>query len=974
MFKLMKVSGVVVLLSMLLMLGATVSAQGVRKRREDLNVDDMLALATKNMKSKNYQQAIAYCREGLSRRPDYSDLHYVLGRLFMLTNKPDSAKMEFNIVLQQNPRYHDAYFSAISLEQGRLHYEEALCYADDALYYFPNDREFMLKKMALLAAVKDSKYTDDYAESMRDKFPTDTAVLTLFINYKLDRAAKFVKQGLNSRALYDLESVLAQDPYNKDALEYVVFVSNRMQLFDKSLSYVNNALFLKPNDYELLMKKILILDAMHNYPEAIEVIHQAQKIYPADSKLSQLEISSRMDAGAYYLAHDSYVQFSAVLEKQPSNREALNYLINMSYSRGAYAESLGWLNKALKYYPSDRLLLTKKAGVLEATGKYGQATGVIEKLYTAYPNGYGYRETYLDLLVRSGKDFYQQELYDSAAVLYKKAIAVDPSNHDALNYLVITQERQKKYKEALQNLDKMAAFYPKEEADILFRKQNILQLYRRIPDAEETLYYLIEKYPAETKYKEALADLKYTTGRAYLQDEQFETAREEFNYVLSVRPDDIDVLNYMINIESATQQYDSAMFYIDRAIALSPVTNKDLLLKKAATYEAMKQYKEAYAITGDLYKRYPYNAKIKSAYVDAIIASGVSYRNRNIQDTALIEFGKALSIQPKDSTALMYSINLLNSMNQYDTALALVNKGLIYYPDNLYFLMKKAVLLENKQMFPEAALYADTVAKRNPTPGNIDYASYLKSKQLKNQFGLMFLSSTYDYNQLRTHANIGTIEYTRFKSKGTTFSTRLNFAGRPTGTGIQLELETYYTHNKKWSSFANVSFANQVVFPKIRLAYSLFHNFKHAWEGELGLRYLNFDTTSTLSVVGSVAKTIGDFWINVRGYLTIVKTLDKSQGNVPLDKSATILARQYITKTDYLRASIGIGSSPDEFSRNFQFVNNVGITTYSIGVGYYKVFNYRNTLGINGDWYNQKVTPDTYRNQYDIYVSFQRKF
>lgn len=194
-------------------------------------------------------------------------------------------------------------------------------------------------------------------------------------------------------------------------------------------------------------------------------------------------------------------------------------------------------------------------------------------------------------------------------------------------------------------------------------------------------------------------------------------------------------------------------------------------------------------------------------------------------------------------------------------------------------------------------------------------------------------------------------------------------AGRSTGTGIQMELDLNYLHNKKWFSYANAGFSNEIVFPSLKLAYSINRNFGKKYTTELGVRFLRFDSIdiNLLSFVGAVTRYFDDFWLTARYYPLF-------QGN-SVYHTAVLSARQYITPgIEFVTASVGTGNSPDEFSRNFQLAQNLGLTTYSYSFGYTKIFRYRNTFNISGSWYNQRLRSGAFRNQYDIFFMFLRKF
>lgn len=76
---------------------------------QKIDVDDLLkeALHETNVNA-NYPKAIMLTKKGLEISPDYTDIRLLLGRLYKLTDKPDSARMEFTRVLEKEPGNTDA--------------------------------------------------------------------------------------------------------------------------------------------------------------------------------------------------------------------------------------------------------------------------------------------------------------------------------------------------------------------------------------------------------------------------------------------------------------------------------------------------------------------------------------------------------------------------------------------------------------------------------------------------------------------------------------------------------------------------------------------------------------------------------------------------------------------------------------------------------------------------------------------------
>lgn len=947
---------------LLLFIAAPAAAQTpAASTARDATAGQLTAAARQAITTGRYAEALTLMHRVYNKQHGRGDgdQQFLLARIYVLNHYEDSADAVLRDLVLSEPKYRDAYTLLANIQLDKHDSEEALCFIDDGLYYYPGDKEFALKKFAILQTMRNPARAEEQGENLLSRFGQDTGVIRTYIAYKSESAQRYTKLKDYSRATYEYRKVLEVDPTNADALQGLYGLEVRTGNYDEALAGVNSLLVDKPDDYELLMKKTSLLQDLRRYPEAIEVLQHILKVYPGDAKARQLDVGLRMEAGRYFMSEDPYLQFQAVLEKSPSNREALDYVINLASARGLHADALAFVNRALHFYPNDRALLAKKVAILQSLQQYGPAAVIARELYMGSPS---YRDLYVELETASGRAYMNELAYDSALSDFAAVLALNPAEPAALNYSINILSAQKNYGAAIALVDKALQYYPGNET-LLLKKAGILQDDTRYGEAARLLDTLRHAYPENSRYRGSYIDLLLIQGRQMMQAEDYDAAAGIFSSVLSVDAAHNEALTSLINVDLARGQNDSALAVADQAL-LSYPDSREYLSKKASALEALHRYPSAYAITDMLRRRYPYNARIRDQYLDEVLASGRWYASAGQTDSALIEYGRVLSVRPRDSAALMYSINILNTRGAYDSALALTDQGLRYYPGNEYFTLKRAVILENLHRYADALPAADSVAKMDPTAGHRDYADYLRSKGYRNAVGLQYLSSHFDS---LSSANIATLHYVRYTANGSTFDTKLNFAGRSTGTGIQLEEEIYYTHNRFWDSYGDAAIANDNVFPRIRLAYSLTRNLKHGWAVELGGRYLNLDSISVYSGVGSVSKYFGDFYLNLRGYLIA------APGN--LYEAGLLTARQYLdNKTDFLFATLGVGNSPDEFSRDYNLGRNLGSQTYSIGAGYQKVFGYRNAVNLSGAWYSQRLSPGRYRNQYDLSLSYLRKF
>lgn len=956
----------IVVSTVLLTLSPQVSKAQFPWSGKKLTADDYLAMVVQKIKEKDYKKAIALSYEGLENRPDYMDLHFMQGRAFMLYGNLDSARIKFKHVMTESPRYRDAYLLGTNLEIQMKNKEEARCVIDDGLYYFPFERDFMIKKIEVLDFCRDFKAADEYIEKLINVHYDDSIAMRYYFDYKFERAIYYTRLGNYAKALDCYSHILAYDPNNKAASEGRLNIEIKQGNMNEVMKQINSELVKNPRSYEFLTKKAILLSDQMHYAEALEVAEQLIKYFPGDSRARILHYEIQMASGRFYMKEDPYLVFQGILEKRPNDKEALAYTINLATAKGLHNEALVYENKAIAAYPNDQEFLKKKMGTLEYLQRYSEAALVAERLYRLNSNNREYRAQVIEYNILSGRQFLKEQEYDSAAVDFNTAIRLEPSNKEAILLLSETYLQQKKYEESLTVLDKGLNNNP-DDVDYLYKRTVVLQEAGLLDLSASQAMAIQKQYPNEKRYQNLVVDVKTAHAKNLMSIDDYDGAREEYRTILRLQPNNWDALNGMINLESGTQRYDSALYYADLALLYYP-DNRELLLKKSSVLESQKRYTDAYLITGNLRERYPYNSKIKQAYIEQRLASGIELNKQEKYDSALVEFNEVLAVSPRDSNALNYTCNILIEKQRYDSALNTANRGLYFYPENEQFLLKKAIILDKQNSYNEAVATADSLVRFYPTLRNIEFTDALKARAFRNEIGFMFLYSTFDSASNITRANIASIQYTRFTKWGS-ITGRLNMAGRNIGTGLQGEIDLNVKHGSKWYSFASGGISNEIVFPTIRLAYSLNHTFRKVYTLEAGIRYLRFDWLDVTMISGVIglSRDWNEVWGNIRYYPIF-------QGNNIFHTVSSTL-RMYITpSTEYVSAGFGIGNSPDEFSRNYILNENVRIRTYSFSMGYTKIFRHRNTFNVTGTWYNQALKSGYFRNQYDVLFVFLRKF
>ncbi|MFC0185972.1 YaiO family outer membrane beta-barrel protein [Pseudarcicella hirudinis] len=213
--------------------------------------------------------------------------------------------------------------------------------------------------------------------------------------------------------------------------------------------------------------------------------------------------------------------------------------------------------------------------------------------------------------------------------------------------------------------------------------------------------------------------------------------------------------------------------------------------------------------------------------------------------------------------------------------------------------------------------------------------------------------------------NIASLSYSTRTGIGSVIG-RVSYANRFSSNGLQAEIDAYPRISNVFYSYLNVGYSDDLpVFPKFRAGMSLYANLPKSFEGEVGFRYLKF-SSETWIYTASLGKYIGNYWFNLRTFLV--------PGNTNLSQSYTLTTRYYYGEADdYISVGIGTGISPDE-SRSVLIERQLKLNSKKVNLGLSKIFNKRNVFIITASWFNEEQHNSPNGNQFDVGLSYQRRF
>ncbi len=531
----------------------------------------------------------------------------------------------------------------------------------------------------------------------------------------------------------------------------------------------------------------------------------------------------------------------------------------------------------------------------------------------------------------------------------------DPGNKQAFNYLVNTFAEHKEYGKAISFASQYLKMYP-EDHDMLFKRISFYIEGQQYTDASREL----ERMRADSRAGEPFIYYSSLLGSRYRANEQPDDAARMYRLGLQADPGNKDILQALFNIHAESGHIDEALIYAERLHRADP--GSGIRMKQADLLAGAGRLEEASELSARLFAAQPADSAVAFLHNGILLQKARFHIDQGDTLRARIALDGSLSAMPADTIARNTLIALLTSAGNYQEALAVVNSGLSYHPDNTSLQVKKIDLLRAAGRLEEAYSLSDSLAGSTDGIRTIRDELFLLTR--KNRAGITYSLTGFD-EPGREPWNLYSVFYMREGRYGA-IAGRVNYADRNNARGTQFEVEAYPKHFNSYS-YINLAYSNALVFPKFRFSYSYYMPVTGGWEAEAGFRYLH-SYYDYLSYTGAVSKYTGRLWINFRAFAT------PNGGRVA--DSYTLSGRYYPgdSREDYITGIVAYGFSPDDRGRNFEFKERLNLESLRFTAGYQRTFLKRAVAGIFATWNNQEYISGRRRGEFDLTLSLYYKF
>lgn len=946
--KLIKWGGVVLALIVLVSLAYFVKDKA---SRPPLSADEQLKAGIKEIRNNRYAAAIVRLKAALQTAPQYADIRSEIGRAYYLSGKTDSAEKYLMSSIKYDQRSEVGLLFMANVWLRKADTTRAMAYFDRYLKYYPKDWETWIRKYNVLMQRNEYIVSAKVSDSINARFAGEAAKAK-HRGYWHALAEAQRRQGDYSSAYASYQKALSETPRDTTILRELATLAANGGEFRKR-THNNRALAKNDSANKWYWLKTSAVKKKAVAARNAEVLKTST--LPTVNNISSTPKTADTDNSKHYTERslrsaDRQVTI-AIRQKQRRPPVVMN---NKPGSRTTSP------TPGAGYVAKTQLPIDKQIGLYYENKNYDSAAALLETVVKSNSSKH-YADIYEDVMLLNARQSIDKSNLRQAQAVLERALTHLPASvqltEQAVNAYATTMDLAR----AITLNERLIALHP-QDSKYQLKKVGLLHLQGAYTGAADVLSLLIRQHPGEQSYKDARIDELTAAQRQaaqLLKWDEVIAIQHQIEQTGSPRH-----LNFQYAI-AAYSNADNEKVLSEIGSALKYYPEDSLFLaRQAVAYKATGRYYEGISVAKKLTARYPESGTLKQLYLDQLNAAGKYYARENRTDTSLNLFLRSYQIAPSDSFALQNLAAIYFSNKQFDSSIYYAKLGLAVDGNNRYLLNKKASAYEQLKDYKNAFTAANLAFQQYPSPASGDYASYLKSKTYRNQAGVGYQHTF--FSTPGQYASITSLQYTRRFNRGTVTG-RLSYGDRPAGTGIQGGLDAYYTHNSRYYSNAYAYFSSGAAFPFTQLGYSLFKNYPHDWETELGLRYTGFDSARIYSFSAGVSKYISNTVVSLRGTY--------GYDTKHWYPSGALSVKQFLNeKKDYLSFILAAGRITDDPGLRSNVKNLPAYSTGTFGLGFQKNFNYRTSLNISGSFTKLMIPNRTSINQYDLYLSLLRNF
>ena len=888
--------------------------------------------------SNSWTAAKREINNGLEEWPDDADLRYLNGRYYYVTGHMNEARYNLIRAIQTNDQHYKAKRVMVDVEDASKHYSSAICYINELLEFQPYDRDLWRRKISLYRKIHNNVEADAALERLARIYPNDTLVRNDLAKLHRKNLDKLMKKSSNAeQTALELEKWLETDPDNLSYYLELMGIYQRMGENDRAIGVGNRGLARFPNNAELTNKIIGIHAEMGNYSQALRI---AQK-----NSSSSIYTNILREAAADARTRDPY-EMNGKLYAKTHDRDALNYLLNTSLTRGYYDDARAYLTDAMQRQGRTTPLLMKLYTLEKRVGNENAMRRVLQELYQNNPNDEELKALYADMMLQMGiTDMAQQQWADANEHL-QRAIELMPVSHESWPAAVSM-------------------------------RINCLARMNRFDDAKELFLKAAEMdFANRNRYASAYEEIVANRLHTLVEEENYGEALAVAQDLLEAVPESEAALRCCINMSQTLKREDLFQKYAEMGYERFP-NSPYFVIKQAVSLRHQGRNAEALALVNP------------------------SRRKEG-------EYESPQYIAAHSGITGEWATELLKQ-HMPETAMQIIDTALVYDPANKELLYMRGLASEHLKDWGTAYDYQKRYYEPSNAELQeyYEHMRYLGFRALKNRVDASYTQAFYDDHaenmSTRAHLySIASVSYSHME-KENTYTGQISYKGidgyhngkdaEAGGVGLEFMAQWEHTFNHRWSGMANLAYSTKF-FNKIGANVSASYAMDKGWTPSLRLGYRRTPKTYLYmgNVDGTTEVTNDEFslflftpsveksWERIKAFLNADLTFMKSSlyYNIGM-KGKLFFNNDNISSVSLLA---GFGSFPELTFFEQTALRNVSHTNAMVGFDVQYLLTRHLYLGLLGNW-NTCYSPytdgdgilnDSYRNIYSLTFQLHMAF
>lgn len=500
----------------------------------------------------------------------------------------------------------------------------------------------------------------------------------------------FWQQKDTDNARYFLIKSVQQDGENYHAKWQLATLEEEIGQLSSAICYVNELLELYPYDQALWKKKIGLYRKQGNQIEADRLLERLYVIYPTDSVVRK-DYVNRLEEK--YMAEQKQGEYEkamgnlrTLLKYKPGERDYYLALSNMLLREGRSEEAVATLSEGLVHLPGDEVLLKKKASILAERGNDKEAVDLLQKSKLG-----GLQREAVELMLEAAR----KESWKDPYLLYGRVYDAQRSE-EALDYLIRTSISRGYDEDALFYLNEYKRLHGEDEY-VLYRQYRLYRRMGNMTAAVSVLEKLVRMKPMDTDEVQELVSLKLERADQAMARGNYANALIDLDAVwpLSEGTELEEVtIRKRLDCLLAMKRYGQVVATVDSLRGVKGdesfyVSQRVWALSRSSrSVEALEELERSRMANTELYE------DVAVAYLRRLLEEGADREAYRVAT-------HWTAVAPASKTALMYAVRTSEKMEVYDETEGYVNSGLQRYPQEPFFIVKRAAALYRDKRYTE---------------------------------------------------------------------------------------------------------------------------------------------------------------------------------------------------------------------------------------------------------------------------------